>query len=180
MDAFTQLPECPGYSVSARGRVRSERSGLILSHDARGRVRLRLGGRYPSYYVGELLAMAGLMSGGESGEGTVKAKGAPAGDGACEAPEAAPGCGDETARRLALARRANGHLLALVEGLRRRIALLEAVAVAAEPYRANGDLHKRLEAAGYRFDKVLRKSARGGWSASGGDGFPDPLDFEVE
>lgn len=61
MSGYLPIPAHPAYSISALGQVRSERSGLILSHDMRGRVKIRSGKKYPSFFVGELLAMAGLM-----------------------------------------------------------------------------------------------------------------------
>ncbi len=106
MSDFIPIPDYPGYSISPQGQVRSERSGLILSHDARGRVKLRAGKKYPAFFVGELLAMAGCLV-------------------SAPAPVAAPAHDERVAKlekSLDLARRANGHLLALVAQLRAEIA----------------------------------------------------------
>lgn len=109
MSGFVSIPDYPEYSISPQGQVRSERSGLILSHDSRGRVKLRAGKKYPSFFVGELLAMAGCFAPAPM-EAALPA----------EDPRA-----DELERRLGLARRVNGHLLALVAQLRKEIAALE-------------------------------------------------------
>ncbi len=111
MSDFARIPEHPDYSVSPQGVVRSERSGLILSHDVRGRVRLRVGKRQVFCFVGDLMAMAGMFA-------TPLQEAVPAE--ALEDPEKA-----ETERRLGLARRVNGHLLALIRQLRKEIAALE-------------------------------------------------------
>ena len=117
MSDFTPIPDYPEYSISPLGQVRSERSGLILSHDARGRVKIRAGKKYPSFFVGELLAMAGCLSSSPALEH------APAPLEA-QAPVEDPRT-DELERRLGLARRVNAHLLALVAQLRKEIVTLE-------------------------------------------------------
>ena len=107
MSDFLRIPEHPDYSVSPQGVVRSERSGLVLSHDVRGRVRLRMGKRQVFCFVGDLMAMAGMFVAPAPMEG-------PADDPAKT----------ELERRLGLARRVNGHLLALIRQLRAEVAAL--------------------------------------------------------
>lgn len=125
MNTFVRIPNFPDYSISPQGEVRAERSGLLLKHDSRGRVRFRAGNGRPLFHVGELLIMAGLMPSPVPLSDLKKAAGNPPSlefllDAAKDAPA-----------RLALARRANGHLLSLVKTLRTRIETLEnAVATA--------------------------------------------------
>jgi hypothetical protein len=64
MSDFVPIPGHPGYSISSMGEVRLEncKHPMLLVHDARGRVRLRDSrGKRQAYYVGEILAMAGLI-----------------------------------------------------------------------------------------------------------------------
>ena len=109
MSDFVRIPEHPEYSISPLGQVRSERSGLVLSHDVRGRVRLRSGKRQVFCFVGDLMAMAGMFAAPTPAEVPAPAQDAQSA---------------ELERRLGLARRVNGHLLALVAQLRAEITSL--------------------------------------------------------
>lgn len=109
MSDFVPIFGCPGYGISPLGQVRSESSGLILSHDKRGRIKLRSGKKYSSFFVGELLARVDCP-----GQATI-----PAQDSRAVELENRIA---ELEERLSLARRANGHLLALVANLRKEIA----------------------------------------------------------
>jgi hypothetical protein len=60
MSDFVPIPGHPGYAISARGEVRSERGRrpVSLSHDSEGRVALQTGGKRRKFFVGELFALA--------------------------------------------------------------------------------------------------------------------------
>lgn len=94
MDSFVVIPEHPDYSISSRGEVRSKH-GNILSVNSRGQVSLRVDNKSRLFFLGDLLAMSGVLSSGEY-------------------PEKA-----ELENRLRWARKVNGHLLALIEDLRK-------------------------------------------------------------
>lgn len=111
MNDFIPIPGHPDYSINPQGRVRSERSGLLLSHDGQGRVRLREGRKRPAFFVGELLALAGLT---EKKKAAVLRASPPKRESSGEA--------KTLAASLDKARRVNGHLLALVEKLRGQLA----------------------------------------------------------
>lgn len=110
MHDFIRIPDYPNYLINQLGEVRSERSGIILSHDDRGRVNLLDDGkssRGKRFYIGELLAM-------------VKAP----------APQKAEAPDSKTAlagleKKLGLARRANAHLLKLVKKQEQEIRVLQ-------------------------------------------------------
>ncbi|MDR2891570.1 MAG: hypothetical protein LBV80_00565 [Deltaproteobacteria bacterium] len=61
MDEFVVIPRFPAYSVSPLGRVRSERSGILLCHDSMNRVAIRTDNKIVKFHVGELLAEAGFF-----------------------------------------------------------------------------------------------------------------------
>lgn len=108
---FLPIPQHPAYSVSRLGQVRSERSGILLSHDRQGRVTLRTGEKTLRFYVGELL---------EQARPAPVVLAAPA-----MSEEKLPEGVEELKERLRLARKANGHLIALVERFKSRLESLE-------------------------------------------------------
>lgn len=104
LTGFSPLSEFPGYSVNALGQVRSEKSGILLAHDSRGRVGLQVDGKRRMFFLGELAPV---------GVARPEARIAP------ENPD--------LERSLRLARKVNGLQLDFIKTLRRRIAELEAL-----------------------------------------------------
>jgi len=118
MSDFIPIPGWPGYSIDARGRVESERSGLVLAVDKWGRVSLRQGKKDTKAYIGELVLSA--FGGAASSP--------------CPAPDIPPPAPqDDTAKKklrivekdlkdarasLDKARRVNAHLIAQVNNMR--------------------------------------------------------------
>lgn len=95
MSDFSAIAGHPGYSISLRGEVLSDRSGKLLDVDKRGRVKLYVAGKYKMFFLAELFRLSGHMPGDTKAE---KA---------------------ELENRLRWARKVNGHLLALIEDLRK-------------------------------------------------------------
>lgn len=98
---FLPIHNHPGYRISVRGEVLSEKSGAVLSVDKRGRVNIREGSRYVPIPLTELFRLSAHMSHvvpRDGGEAQDKEK-------------------EELEKSLRHARKLNGHLLALVRRL---------------------------------------------------------------
>jgi len=105
---FIDMPNYPGYSISRRGEVRGP-SGFILQVTNRGQVRIKKNGRVRLEYVCDLLLETMLQ---EVQEDANKARAE-----AFQAHKVADKVKaeyNEIAERLRLARKLNGHLLAMI------------------------------------------------------------------
>jgi len=105
---FIDMPNYPGYSISRRGEVRGP-SGFILQVTNRGQVRIKKNGRVRLEYVCDLLLETILQ---EVQEDANKARAE-----AFQAHKVADKVKaeyNEIAERLRLARKLNGHLLAMI------------------------------------------------------------------
>ncbi len=58
-DAFIPVPVYPGYSVNGKGQVQSP-SGSVLAVDRQGRVQVRVDGKTRRCFVGEMMTLAGV------------------------------------------------------------------------------------------------------------------------
>ena len=56
-EAFTPIPDCPGYRINPRGQVLGKRG--LLTHDSQGCVNLRMDGKLKKMFPGELLLLVG-------------------------------------------------------------------------------------------------------------------------
>ena len=95
---FFDIPAYPGYQISPRGEVRSPR-GFILSVASRGQVRIKVKGKIRLEYIGDLLAQAIQLRPHQDAGQTA---------------DDMPADYSELKERIRLARKLNGHLLALV------------------------------------------------------------------
>ena len=108
---FYDIPEFPGYSINWRGEVRSPTGVTLIAND-HWQVRLVKDGRRSTRYIGDLLAstIEKELSRSCGQDSLLHAELAQA----REAASTAQAARSALAERLRLARKLNGHLLAMI------------------------------------------------------------------